>query len=583
MRGDTFEFTHLPSSALSRVTITVARHFLSRVLRLSDVEALYRRLPAAPPNMFAALALEALRVEVDAAAGDLGHIPRTGALIVAANHPHGALDGLGLAALVGRVRPDVRLLANHWLAAVPELAATCFFVDPFGGPGSTERSRAGLRAAHMWLRGGGALIVFPAGEVAHRLTLDDTPQDSEWTPTVGRLAAATGAALLPAWIEGRNSAAFYRAGRLHPMLRTALLGRELLAKQRSILRIHIGNTVARPLGAPGSVDGSALTALARDAMDRLNARKRCADTTEAAAIAGEVDRLPRDRCLIESGHFSVFCASADRIPHTLREIGRLRELTYRAVGEGTGRDRDIDTFDARYLHLFLWDTSAQCVVGAYRVGRTDAIVESEGVDGLYTRTLYRYNRAFLQRLGTALELGRSFVRQEYQRSHLPLLLLWKGIGRFVSQHPEYRVLFGPVSISARYTNASKALLMAFLEHHHLARDLSALVEPRNPPKFRRTRDVFEATTAEMLEDINRRVAYLEPDGKGMPVLLRQYLKLNARLLGFSIDSQFGDTLDALMMVDLTMVDRATLDRCLGKDAAVHFLAHHQRARSAIAA
>ena len=197
-------------------------------------------------------------------------------------------------------------------------------------------------------------------------------------------------------------------------------------------------------------------------------------------VFSDIERLPADACLVESGTFQVFYALASQIPSALREIGRLREETYRAVGEGTGGTLDLDAFDDRYLHLFSWDRSRRQIVGAYRIGRTDQITARHGVNGLYTRTLFRYDQRLIARLSPALELGRSFVRTEYQKNYNALLLLWKGIGRFIVRHPEYRVLFGTVSISARYADSSHDLLKAFLLQNHLDRDLAELVEAVNP-------------------------------------------------------------------------------------------------------
>ena len=288
--------------------------------------------------------------------------------------------------------------------------------------------------------------------------------------------------------------------------------------------------------------------------------------------------LPAGARFVEGGAFSVYAAEAHRIPVLLDEIGRLREATYRQVGEGTGRACDLDAFDATYLHLFAWDREQRRVVGAYRIGRTDRIVAGQGVDGLYTRRLFRYDDRLIARLSPALELGRSFVRSEYQKNYNALLLLWKGIGQLVVRSPEYRILFGAVSISARYADASHRLLISFLEQNHRHEDLAALVEGIHPGSARRP----DQGLPRSLEEVDRLVARIEPDGKGMPVLLRQYLKLNAQVLAFSVDPDFGDALDALMMVDLTAVDSAILNRYLGRQQAAGFLAQHARRPDAVA-
>jgi putative hemolysin len=276
--------------------------------------------------------------------------------------------------------------------------------------------------------------------------------------------------------------------------------------------------------------------------------------------------------LASSGDMDVYCSEASSIPSVLREIGRLRELAFREVGEGTLQALDLDEFDQVYLHLFAWNRKTREVVGAYRVGRTDTILATRGLAGLYTSTLFRYDERLMRRLSPALELGRSFVRREYQRNPNALLLLWKGIGQLVACSPQYRTLFGPVSISSRYRDISQQMLIEFLEQNHRDGDLAQLVEALNPPSLPPLPGRATGTVGEL----DALISASEPDGKGIPVLLRQYLRLNARVIGFNVDPAFGDALDALVTVDLTEVDPAILNRYLGKQGAAAFVAYHQR-------
>jgi putative hemolysin len=316
-----------------------------------------------------------------------------------------------------------------------------------------------------------------------------------------------------------------------------------------------GDRSCRVQGDPAYAYG--ITIRAQDAVVALS--------KPAATPAEEIRRLRPETRLIASDRFDVFHARAHTIPITLQEIGRLRALTFQAVGEGTGSAMDLDRFDDHYVHLFVWDRERACVVGAYRIGRTDRIAAEHGIEGLYTRTLFRYGTALLDAMPPALELGRSFVRPEYQRDYQPLLLLWRGIGRFLILHPHYRCLFGPVSISARYSNASQVAITAFLERHHRHASLSRLVEPRHgkpaPPN---------AIPLPTVAAVDQHVAALEADGKGMPVLLRQYLKLGAKVLGVSEDPSFGNVTDALMVVDLAAVSPAMLRRYLGEDGVARY-------------
>lgn len=586
MSVDPFAIARPHGAPLTSAVLAAATPLLSWLLQLETYRGLYEATRVEPASVpFDTRALSAMRIAVTCPDADVARVPASGPLVVAANHPHGLLDGLALASVLRQTRDDVRVLTNHVLARIPELDQLCFFVDPFGGPAAAARSRAGLRAAQRWLTSGGALIVFPAGEVAHNgRHRDGTYADSAWRDTAFRLAHATRACVTPAFIAGTNSAAFYTAGRVHPVLRTALLPRELLRKRGQQVTVRIGT----PLPTHGSggriADITQLTASVRHAVEQLvpPADNQGLRAGRPDAVAWDIAKLPPAALLVESGAFQVFVATARQIPAALREIGRLRERTYRAIGEGTGRSLDLDRFDDHYLHLFLWDRAARQVVGAYRLGRTDHIAGECGVDGLYTRTLFRYDERLIARLSPALELGRSFIRVEYQKDYSPLLLLWKGIGQFVIRHPEYRVLFGPVSISARYSDSSHHLLMSFLQQNHLDRDLAELVDAVNPARAHRAGAPMP-TTPSSLEEAHKLVALAEADGKGVPVLLRQYLKLNARLLGFNVDPDFGDALDALMMVDLTAVAPSILNRYFGRTAAAEFLAFHRRTQPSSAA
>jgi len=590
MPGAPFQIDSLPGTPY-RAALAAARPLLSWLLDLRTYRALYERTQSDRDGSFASRALKVLDIEPRISDAQLARIAAHGPLLVASNHPHGALDGLLLASIVGRKRSDVRVLTNHLLSRIPELSALCFFVDPFGGPAASARSQAGLRAAHLWLRNGGALVVFPSGEVAHRRGTSGSRIDSPWRPTVGRLALTTGAQVLPGFIEGANTRWFYAAGCVHPALRTALLARELLKTRGTTVTVRLGTPLAARDLVDSAGDAAGVTASIRRAVEELGQSPPSTDhipsephttsvLTGGKTIQAEIDHLPPESCLVDGGGFQVFLAEAHRVPAALHEIGRLRELTYRAVGEGTGRQRDLDSFDERYLHLFSWDRERQRIVGAYRIGRTDSIMATAGVDGLYTRTLFRYDERLIARLSPALELGRSFVRAEYQKNYNALLLLWKGIGRFVATHPQYRVLFGPVSISCRYSDSSHRLLMAFLQQNHLDSDLANLVEAINP---RAVHPAPALTIPRSLDEANRLVAEAEGDGKGVPILLRQYLKLNAKLIGFNVDPHFGDALDALMMVDLAKVDAAILNRYMGRQATAQFLTHHRVVASAHAA
>ncbi len=312
------------------------------------------------------------------------------------------------------------------------------------------------------------------------------------------------------------------------------------------------------------------------------ARRRAAAVAAAQnpdLLQGEIAALPAEQLLVRSGAFAVWLAEAHQIPCTLREIGRLREITFRAAAEGTGNALDLDRFDSIYLHLFIWDEEEGRIVGAYRIGPTDRILARHGRKGLYTTTLFHSRMEFFRKIGPALEMGRSFIRPEYQKSYSSLLLLWKGIGRFIARHPRYRTLFGPVSISRDYSDLSRRLLASTLLQHSQAKDLSLMVRPRKPALLKPVRvpgceRIVRNLSFADFREVCALIADIEFQQKEVPVLLRHYLNLGGQLLAFNIDKSFGDVMDGLIVVDLLKTDRRTLRRYLGDEGLETFIAFH---------
>lgn len=581
---------------LRRSAFAVAKPALERVLALPALNDFYEAIQSFDDDRLdTERALDLLGATYQVDDGDRKRIPTSGPLIVVSNHPYGGLDGVILLTLLRRIRPDVRFLANHFLGMVPSLRGSLILVNPFGGAAATAGNIAGLRQAIRFVREGGLLAVFPAGEVSHARITNLLPKDPQWSGTLARIIRATQAPLLPIFIEGRNSIAFQLAGLIHKRLRTAMLPRELLNKRGRTVAVRVGNVIPFKKLDRFTDDGE-LTAYIRvrtyilkgrpspiagqpAEMDRQvrPAAPPVAEPRPCESVQRDVASLPDDRVLLTSGAFDVMVASADEVPSLLHEIGRQRELAFRKVGEGAGKPIDLDRFDEYYLHLFAWDRDAQRLVGAYRLGQTDVILPRLGVEGLYTRTLFKFDRKLMKQIDPALEMGRSFVCLEYQKSYSPLMLLWKGIGQFVARNPRYRMLFGPVSISNEYRSMSRQLLMNFLKVNRALPRLERLIRPNHRPRFRPIRDWDPRMTGRVVRDINdvdELISEIEADRLGVPVLLRQYLKLDAKLLGFSVDPQFGDVLDGLLLADVTGISRAVLNKYLGREQAAQYVAFH---------
>ena len=526
---------------------------------------------------------------------ELRRIPAHGPVVAVANHPFGMLEGAILADALAKVRPDSKVLANSLLSAIPELRERCIFINPFGQRSAAAANAAALRECLAWLRRGGMIVTFPAGEVAHMDWKHGVLADPVWHPPIARLAQIAGATALPIFFTGANSAMFQIVGAVHPRLRTASLPRELLNKRGQTIDVRIGQAI-------GSATLRSFSD-AREAIEYLRCRTYALDrgcTTRGAVIsfparfgsprksepvaaavpqgelAADVARLPSSGRLCEMGDLTAYVGTARELPNVLREIGRLREATFRKVGEGAGKRIDLDRFDRYYLHLFLWNAKRSEIVGAYRLGVTPDILPRMGVGGLYSSTLFHFRKKLFDRIGPAIELGRSFIRAEYQKQYAPLLLLWKGISRYVARRPECARLFGGVSVSSDYHPFSRDLIVKFLEVRR-AEELASMVAPRRAYRsservFRRTGLVPRAPAG--IDELSDLIAGIENDGKGVPILIKQYLKNGGRVLGFNVDRSFSNVLDALILVDLRDSPLPLLERYMGKQGADAFCRWH---------
>lgn len=565
---------------------------LERLLGLHRMIEYYRqRPPGASAQQFLRFTLSVLGIKVEIAnPGALEQAPRTGPLLIIANHPLGGLEGVAIAQLLLAARPDLKVLTNQMLCRIPELAGIFIGVDVLS-VGAAQGNTKGVLKAARHLRSGGALLLFPAGRVSavslKRRRIEDIP----WHRLAGHLALQNRASCLPVYVHGRNSRWFYWLGLVHPRLRTWSLARELINKQGFTLRLTLGDVITddelRPVG-----DGQAVTRYLRISTDILGAQKSKGslnfDPPEAlvrletsASLEDAIVEI-EDCLLLSHDAFHVYCAPYGRLPVLMHHIGSAREMTFRAAGEGTGKAVDIDRFDPHYLQLFVWDARNRRIAGGYRIGKVDEIIARYGLDGLYSRSLYRFDASFIRDAGPALEVGRSFVHPDYQRQPLVLDLLWQGIGAFVARNMDYHVLFGAVSISREHSDLARELIAdCMLDHFRAEQKLLQKVKPITPLKT--TGRLWSGEMLSTLSNIrvlNKLIGRCDP-GKTIPVLLRHYLSLNGRFVCFSLNTGFNDSLDGLMMVDLRYTPPKYLRRYLGKAAAGRFIAHWLREPSCI--
>lgn len=551
---------------------------LSKLLGIEQLDDLYAELRhEGDKTTFLRRLFERMHVDIRALESDLERIPKKGGVLAVVNHPYGIVEGAVLAYLLPQIRPDVKIMANFLLREIPEIEDQIIFVDPFGGPSARRANIKGMRESREWLQGGGMLVVFPAGEVSHLQFPQMQVEDPIWSDSIGRLLRNSGASAVPIFIDGRNSVLFHVAGLVHPRVRTAMLPRELWNKQRRTIEVRCGAVIPNQRLTRFGTDTEMVQHLRWRTylLGKRNRRRVRPQKGEGRPIAAAMPlpallrELQRPK-LLEYGEYDVFAAPGQEIPAVLREIGRLREESFRAAGEGTGQAVDLDSYDSYYHHLFLWNREKQEIAGAYRLGVVGEITAKRGLKGLYTYSLFDFGQEFLQKLGPSVELGRSFVRLEYQRSFQPLLLLWKGIGKFVLSKPGVHVLFGPVSVSADYTRVSRELIASVLNQQSGNPALAKMVRPRKPMWNR-----LHAPASCDLEELGDLISDMEPDRKSIPVLLRQYLKLGGQLLAFNVDPKFSNCLDGLITVDLGKTELKLLERYMGSREGREFKLLHQ--------
>lgn len=547
--------------ALSRPVVEWLRHFLCEA-RINAELAELQKLRGLD---FVDAALERRRVLCQTALTDLAHIPDQGRVLIVANHPLGALDAFALLQLVGSVRRDVRILANEVLLQLEPLRELFIGCDVFG-----RRGGSNLRDVYRALEAEQAVILFPSGEVSRMRP--NGVRDGRWHDGFVRMARRSGAPVLPVHIAAHHSPMFYGASMLAKPLATLMLPRALYRGAPTRIGITLGAPVtAVALAADRGSSERVATAMRRHVY-RLPTRKPplFVTTTTVAhpqPAARVRDGLQRATPLghTRDGQAILLIDGASGCP-VLKEIGRLRELAFRKVGEGTGLRRDLDDYDLHYQHIVLWNERAQEIVGAYRLADAGRVIAARGVAGLYTSSLFDFAPAAHGFLGEAIELGRSFVQPRYWGSR-SLDYLWQGIGAYLVAHPEVRYLFGPVSLSAQLSEPARQLIVAV--HQHLFADLDALARARNPMRLD---PVVVARVGDQLAgaDVGTALTWLRDRlqelGEGLPVLYRQYVDLceptGIRFLDFGVDPAFGHCVDGLIRVDIARLKASKRQRYL---------------------
>jgi putative hemolysin len=558
----------LKSARLNRAVGVGAAKLLMSILKLNTINKLYSKFSEKKGYEFLNALIEELEIKYEINPEELERVPKDSPLIIVSNHPYGGLEGLILLHALLKRRPDMKIMGNYILKGVTQIKEFVFPISTEEENGNVKSSLAVAKHALTHLHNGGCLVIFPAGEVSSFYHDSIGITDKVWPEATIRLIKKQNVPIVPVYFHGTNSKFFHFLGLIHPKLRNAKIPSELLNKKNKTVNVRIGNVISikdqdefSDISRYGRFLRAKLYALGtsievkkffRYAITPPVKVEEIIDPIPKEKIVGEINQIEESALLFQFQDFKVFCAPSQDIPNIMMELGRLREITFREVGEGTNLKIDIDEYDIYYNQLFIWDTIAECIVGAYRIGKGKNIMEQYGAKGFYIQSLFRVEPQFNQVLKQAIELGRSFIVKEYQRKPLSLFLLWKGILYFLLKNPEYRYLVGPVSISNRFSQFSKSLIIEFIHTHYFNHKLAVYIKPRKPfvPNFGNVDKDILFENAKDLNKLDKMIKDAEVSDYRMPVLLKKYLQLGGKIACFNIDPKFNDSLDGLMVMDL---------------------------------
>ncbi len=552
---------------------------LLKTLRISKINRIYEKHKSKKDVAFLNAILNEVQIDFEIPEEDLNRIPKEGPFITVSNHPLGGIDGILLLKLLAEKRPDYKIIANFLLHRIAPLKPYVMPVNPFETRKEAKSSVAGIKNALLHLRAGNPLGIFPAGEVS---TYKDGKLivDKPWEEGAVKLIHKAKVPVIPIYFHAKNSRLFYFLSNISDTLRTAKLPSEVLSQKSRVIKVRIGKPISvKAQEEYQSTDDfhiflrkktymlanpfEAKTPLLKKPSLKISKQpKKVIPPISPNKIIKEVETLKaNDSRLLVSKNYEIFFAESRKIPNILREIGRLREITFREVGEGTNNSIDLDKYDSFYHHMFLWDTVKNVVVGAYRMGLGYDIFKKYGIDGFYINTLFRVEPELHNMMEKTIEMGRAFVIKEYQQKPMPLFLLWKGIVHVTLRYPEYKFLMGGVSISNQFSNFSKSLMIEFMKSHYYDPYLAQYIHPKKEYKVKLNdadKDfVFDASKADMVK-FDKIIDELEPGNLRMPVLLKKYVKQNARLLAFNVDPKFNNAVDGLMYIKISDIPDSTV-------------------------
>ncbi len=559
-----------PSSKLYIPEGTVIEETLLHIIKYKRLNQVYTQFHDKDPILLITSVLEELDLQYDIPDEDLKNIPDKGGFITISNHPYRGIDSMLLLKIILEKRKDFKILSNILLQNIEPMQSVIIPVKTTDGKDRNKTSFSGIKEGINHLKNDHGLGIFPAGDDPQQYEISKIILDREWQTSAFKFIKNAEVPVIPVYFHGTNSRLLYIIRKINPLFRLANLPSEIINRKNKIVKIRIGSPLTvkeqsgfkdnsqygRYLRARTYLLGSSLEP-SKFFVKRPSAKKAFAEPiatqVPATLMEEEFRKIRADYELFTTKNYSVICAPTFTIPEIFNEIGRLRELTFREIGEGTNKSSDIDEYDLYYNHLFIWDTDRKKLVGAYRIGKGKDVANIYGINGFYINSLFRIKKQFLPVLRESLELGRSFIVRDYQKKAMPLFLLWKGIMMFLLKNQEYRYLIGPVSISNEFSKFSKSLIVEFIMTYFFDWDKARFIAPRKEFVVKRDKlvdqDAFIDAAEHDINKIEKILMNIEP-GYRMPVLLKKYLEINGRIIGFNIDPKFNGCLDGLLILDL---------------------------------
>lgn len=519
---------------------------------------------------------------------DLAKIPKTGPFIVVSNHPLGAIDGILMAKIFSEIRPDFKIMGNFLLEKIVPMQPYVISVNPFENRKEVRNSATGMRETLKHLQSGGCVGIFPAGEVSNKNNEFGEILDKKWENAALKLIKMAKVPVIPMYFHAKNSRMFYQLAKVHPDLQTLLLPSEMMNKREKPIRIRIGKPIA--VKVMEEYDTEELGEMLQNRVYMLKSyyekRKSLAErlnlpnlkinfplAKEGNVVQNIIDETPQedilqdienlykaDKMLFRNANYEVFFASYGEMPSVMREIGRQRELTFRKIGEGSNLPFDLDEYDQHYHHLFLWDNNGKKLVGAYRMALGAEVMKKYGIEGFYTSSLFEFDPELRPFFRKVIEMGRAYISTEYQQKPLPLFLLWRGIVHVCLRNPGHKFLMGGVSISNKFSEFSKSLMIEFMRSNYYDSAVAQYIHPKNEFKIKlkdRDKNLFFAQVESDLNKLDKIIDDLEPEMR-LPVLIKKYIKQNAKVISFNVDPNFNDAIDGLMYIRISELPESTI-------------------------